>query len=46
MFELLYKDYPSLCLKTKYKKFLKLVKLIELNIQVDEIVDSSMKIEG
>lgn len=46
IFELLYKDYPSLCLKTKYKKFLKLIKLIELNTQVDEIVDSSMKIEG
>lgn len=46
IFELLYKNHPNLCLKVKYKKFLKLIKLIELNTQVDDIVDSSMKIEG
>lgn len=40
LFNMLYADYPTLCLHSKYKKFLKLIKLIDIHMQVDDIVDT------
>ena len=40
LFNILYTDYPILCLHSKYKRFLKLIKLIDIHKQVDDIVDT------
>lgn len=44
LFKYLYKDSKYLCLKVKKAKFIKLLKLIEINKQVDDIVDTPMKV--
>lgn len=40
LFNILYIDCPILCLHSKYKRFLKLIKLIDIHKQVDDIVDT------
>ena len=40
LFNILYTDCPILCLHSKYKRFLKLIKLIDIHKQVDDIVDT------
>lgn len=40
LFNILYTDYPILCLHSKYKRFLKLIKLMDIHKQVDDIVDT------
>ena len=40
LFNILYANYPILCLHSKYKRFLKLIKLIDIHKQVDDIVDT------
>ena len=40
LFNMLYTDCPILCLHSKYKRFLKLIKLIDIHKQVDDIVDT------
>lgn len=40
LFNVLYADCPILCLHSKYKRFLKLTKLIDIHKQVDDIVDA------
>jgi intein/homing endonuclease len=44
LFPLLYKDSKSICLYRKYKNYLKLLELIEMNNRVDDIVEPPMKI--
>lgn len=44
IFYLLYKDNIEYKLPIKYGKFLKLLKIIEINKQVDDIVETAMKI--
>lgn len=40
LFNILYTDYLILCLPSKYKRFLKLIKLMDIHKQVDDIVDT------
>lgn len=44
LFSLLYKDNIEYKLPIKYGKFLKILKIIEINKQVDDIVEAAMKI--
>lgn len=44
LFPLLYQDSKSICLYRKYKNYLKLLELIEMNNRVDDIVEPPMKI--
>ena len=44
IFSLLYKDNIEYKLPIKYGKFLKILKVIEINKQVDDIVEAAMKI--